>query len=159
MRGFSNPGGRASFAKGRLKRGEMNDAERRYAEYLDARVQDGSVLWWKFEPIKLRVADGAFYVPDFMVLVADSTLEIHEVKGHWQDDARLKVKVAQSLYPFRFMAIRAVPTSRGGGWEVEDFEKLDAPLLPGMRDKADVPRPIKRGAPAPVKPERPRRLI
>jgi hypothetical protein len=49
---------------------------------------------------------------------ADGLLELHEVKGGpWQDDARVKIKVAAALYPFRFIAIRA----RAGGWEREEF--------------------------------------
>lgn len=145
MNGGQNPGRLASFAKGRLKTGEMNQTEARYAAYLADRQRTGDILWFKFEGVKLRLADNAFYTVDFFVLVADGTLEAHEVKGGlWQDDARLKIKVAQDLYPFRFVAVKAVPASRGGGWEVEDFEKASQPLLPGMRLKSDVPPPVKR---------------
>ena len=144
MRGGQTPGRVASFAKGRLKTGEMNKTEERYATYLDERQRVGEVLWWKFEGVKLRLADLAFYTVDFFVMLADGTLEAHEVKGKWEDDARLKIKIAQELYPFRFIAVKPVPASRGGGWEVEDFEKASAPLLPGMRLKADVPPPVKR---------------
>jgi len=143
-RGGNSAGRLASFAKGRLKAGEMNDTEKRYAAHLDDLVRCGEVQWWKFEGIKLRLADSAFYTVDFFVLVADGTLEAHEVKGKWEDDARLKIKVAQDLYPFRFIAIQTVPASRGGGWQVEDFQKAQQPLLPGMRLKADVPPPAKR---------------
>lgn len=144
MRGGNHPGRLASFAKGRLKTGEMNATEQRYAAYLDERLRRGEILWWKFEGIKLRLADNAFYTVDFFVMVADGTLEAHEVKGKWEDDARLKIKLAQELYPFRFIAIQVVPASRGGGWQVEDFQKLQQPLLPDMRLKADVPPPAKR---------------
>jgi len=44
-------------------------------------------------------------------------MEMHEVKGFWQDDARVKVKVAASLYPFRFVAL----THKRGIWQIEDF--------------------------------------
>ena len=59
--------------------------------------------------------------PDFAVLPADGVLEIHEVKGFWQDDARVKIKVAASLYPFRFVAMKARAKKHGGGWEAEAF--------------------------------------
>jgi hypothetical protein len=79
-------------------------------------------------------------------MVVDGTIEMHEVKGQWMDDARLKIKLAADQYPFRFVALRTVPKSRGGGWEVEDFSRWGAELLPGLRDKGDVPRPVRRTA-------------
>lgn len=52
----------------------------------------------------------------------DGALEAHEVKGHWADDARAKIKIAVDLYPIRFIAIRAKPKKDGGGWAVEEFD-------------------------------------
>lgn len=37
------------------------------------------------------------------------------------DDARVKIKVAADLYPFEFIAIRALPKKSGGGWAEEMF--------------------------------------
>jgi hypothetical protein len=141
---MTSAGQRAAFAKGRLKAGEQNDTEAAYDRHL-ARLQlDGVIAWYRFEAITLKLAPGASYKVDFFVMLPDGTLEAHEVKGQWHDDARLKIKLAASLFPFRFVAIRTVPKSRGGGWEVEDFSRLSAPLLPDLRLKADVPPPIKR---------------
>lgn len=140
----------AMLAKGRLKRGQLNDTEKAYAAYLDEQQRAGLVVWWLAHGIKLALTDagGAFYVPDFAVMLADGTLEIHEVKGHWEGDAKLKIRVAADRFPFQFRAVMVVPKSRGGGWQSVDFTGDDAPLLPGTRDKADVPAPVKRGAPA-----------
>jgi hypothetical protein len=55
------------------------------------------------------------------VLRGDGSLEVHEVKGFWEDDARVKVKVAASLFPFRFIAVTAIAKKHGGGWKVEEF--------------------------------------
>lgn len=107
----------ARFALGRLKTGDMNRTEAAYAQRLELQRQAGEVVWWKFEGVKLRLADKTFYSPDFAVMLADGTIEMHEVKGFWQDDARVKVKVAASLYPFRFVAL----TFKRGAWELEDF--------------------------------------
>jgi hypothetical protein len=108
----------AHFASlGRVPQGEMNRTESAYAEHLRNEEHAGRVIWWKFEAIKLRLADATFYTPDFLVLPSDSCLEVHEVKGFWRDDARVKIKVAASLFPFRFIAI----TRKNGGWEREDF--------------------------------------
>jgi hypothetical protein len=110
-----------SFALGRLKTGEMNKTEAEYAAVLDARATAGEVLWHKFEGLKLRLADNTFYTPDFAVMASDGVIECHEVKGHWQDDARVKIKVAASLYPFRFYAYRKRAKKDGGGFHEESF--------------------------------------
>ena len=112
---------RALQALGRLKTGTMNKTEAAYAATLDARRHAGEVAWFKFEGIKLRLADNTFYTPDFAVMLADGVLEMHEVKGFWQDDARAKIKIAADLYPLRFKAVRANPKKDGGGWSIEEF--------------------------------------
>jgi hypothetical protein len=109
------------LALGRLKTGEMNKTEARYDAHLWERRHAGEVLWHKFEAIKLRLADNTFYEADFAVLAADRTFEIHEVKSIWLDDARVKIKVAASLFPFRFIAVRARSKKEGDGWSVEEF--------------------------------------
>jgi len=110
-----------SFALGRLKSGEMNATEKAYSAFLEAKQQTGLVGWFKFEGLKLRLADNTFYTPDFAVMAADGVLECHEVKGFWTDDARVKIKVAASMYPFRFKAVKKQPAKRGGGWDIEEF--------------------------------------
>jgi hypothetical protein len=109
------------YALGRLKTGDMNKTEAAYDAHLAACKIAGDVAWYKFEAVKLRLADNTFYSPDFLVLRADGVLEVHEVKGFWEDDARVKIKVAASIYPFRFLAVTARAKKRGGGWDVETF--------------------------------------
>ena len=120
MHGF-NPSQKKRFALGRLKTGEMNKLEEKYSVYLEGLKQAGEILWFKFEGLKLRLADNTFYTPDFFVMLADETLECREVKGHWQDDARVKIKVAASIYPFRFVATKPIAQKHGGGWSREEF--------------------------------------
>lgn len=105
------------YALGRLKTGERNKTEEKYEAYLELQKTAGHVIWHAFESVKLRLADNTFYTPDFSVMAADGVLEMHEVKGYWQDDARVKIKVAAQMYPFRFFAIK----TKNGGWEVEEF--------------------------------------
>lgn len=112
---------KAFYAQGRLKTGEMNKGEGEYARHLETLKAAGLVLWWKFEGLKLRLADSTFYTPDFAVMAGDGVLECHEVKGFWQDDARVKIKVAADLYPFRFKAMKAKAKKHGGGWSEEVF--------------------------------------
>jgi len=113
--------GGGHLALGRLKAGKMNQTEAAYAEHLRVLQHAGEILWHRFEGIKLRLADNTFYTPDFAVLAADSVMELHEVKGFWQDDARAKIKIAADQYPFRFIAVRVRPKKDGGGWAVEEF--------------------------------------
>jgi hypothetical protein len=99
----------------------MNKTEAAYASHLGLLQSAGEILWYKFEAIKLRLADNTFYSPDFLVMGANGSLEVHEVKGFWEDDARVKIKVAASLFPFRFIAITANSKKNGGGWKTEEF--------------------------------------
>lgn len=104
-------------ALGRMKGGRMNKTEQAYEQRLSLLLRSGDIAWYKFEAINLRLADNTFYKPDFLVMAADGALEVHEVKGHWTDDARVKIKVAAEQYPLRFLAVKRA----GTGWEVEEF--------------------------------------
>lgn len=105
-------------ALGRLKQGEKNKTEAAYGHHLQLLLTAGEILWYRFEGIKLRLADKTFYTADYNVMRADGLLEIHEVKGVWTDDARVKIKVAADQYPFRFIAVK----KSKGGWEYEYFD-------------------------------------
>jgi hypothetical protein len=109
------------LALGRLPVGTLNKTEQAYAAYLALLKAAGEILWFEFEAVKLRLADNTFYTCDFAVMAADGVMEMHEVKGFWTDDARVKIKVAASKFPFRFRAMKAKAKKHGGGWEVEEF--------------------------------------
>ena len=111
----------AVYALGRLKVGQMNRTEAEYAALLEQRRRAGEVAWWKFEGIKFRLGDNCHYSPDFVVMLTGGRMQIHEVKGHWQDDAKVKIKVAADLYPFEFIAVRKQPKKAGGGFVEEHF--------------------------------------
>lgn len=100
----------------------MNKTERLYADSLELRQRAGEVLWWAFDAVKLRLAEKTFYTPDFIVMLDTLDIEFHEVKGgFWEDDARVKIKVAAAMYPFRFIAAQPNSKAGGGGWKVEEF--------------------------------------
>ena len=105
------------YGLGYLKCGEKNKTEESYEQYLELLKRSGSIVWYEFEAIKLRLAKKTFYTPDFLVMRADGILECHEVKGHWEDDARVKVKVAAEKFPFVFRAVKKIK----GGWQEEVF--------------------------------------
>lgn len=96
---------------------EMNRTEVAYAQELELRRRVGEIKWFAYEVLKIRLADKTYYTPDFAVVLADDTLEIHEVKGFWEDAARVKIKVAAEHFPAKFKAITKVK----GNWKVEEF--------------------------------------
>lgn len=122
-------------ALGRLKRGEMNKWEKAYESHLEQRKSFGEVAWFKFEGIKLRLADMTTLTVDFFVLLSNGELEAHDVKGCkrvvdssgqtqykplMEDDAWAKIKIAADMYPFRFYVCFQKPIKEGGGWIVEE---------------------------------------
>lgn len=118
--------GRGTHARQKVKaargqgheHGKMNKTEAAYAEHLELLRRKGEIVHYEFEPFKLRLADRTYYNFDFLVITADLTIEIHEVKGHWEDDARVKWKVgADEFWYFTFKAIK----NKSGGWEVEMY--------------------------------------
>lgn len=108
-------------ALGRLPVGTLNKTEQAYQRHLELRKAAGEVAWYAFEGIKLRLADKTFYTPDFAVMLSCGALELHEVKGFWADDARVKTKVAAAMFPLQILGITAKTKKAGGGWEIERF--------------------------------------
>lgn len=127
-------------AKGRRpKSNGPNGIEAEYAEILKFRTLAGEVAYWGYERLKFRLADNTWYIPDFDVITLPNyTLEIHEVKAQWkekdpvtkqytgrakihyEDDARVKIKVAASLYPYlTWIAASKNPFTKG--WELEEI--------------------------------------
>lgn len=104
-------------ALGRLKTGVMNKTEALYASDLELQRSINAIAWYRFEGLKFRLADNTFYTPDFAVMLNTGQIELREVKGHWADDARAKIKIAAEMYPFQFVAIKRVR----GQWEEERF--------------------------------------
>ena len=103
-------------ALGRLKKGAMNKTEEAYAAHLESLRSIGLVAWYKFEGVKLRLADNTFYSPDFAVMTASGVMQMREVKGFMMDDANVKIKVASAMFPFEFIVVRAKSKREGGGW-------------------------------------------
>lgn len=103
--------------KARYKPGQQNATEMAYSRLLEEKKRTGQIQNYWFEGIKLKLATKTFYSPDFLVLANDGTLECHEVKGFWMDDARVKIKVAAEQFPFRFVAAQLKKRE----WVFEEF--------------------------------------
>ena len=109
-------------ALGRMKTGQMNKTEERFAQMLELERHAGKVQWWKFEGIKLMLAKNTSLTVDFAILPETDILTLIDVKGSKAmvtDDARAKMKVAAELYPFVFKV--AYPRAKGEGWDIEEI--------------------------------------
>lgn len=124
-------------AKGNTERrvpGTMNRTESRYSAHLALRLLAGEISLTRFEAITLKLAADTRYTPDFMVMLPDGSLELHEVKGakkqklngavtgkvipYIQEDAKLKVKVAAEMFhEFRFCVV----FENAGNWDRVDY--------------------------------------
>jgi hypothetical protein len=102
----------------------MNKTEAVWAEHLKFAQVNGEVEWFMFEPFKLKLADKTYYSPDFLVMLPDGTLEVHEIKGtskgkpFIEDDAAVKIKVAARLFPFKFKLLWIV---KDAGWSWREY--------------------------------------
>jgi hypothetical protein len=92
----------------------MNKWETAFADHLELRKRSGEIDWYGFEAIKIRLAKGANFTPDFAVLHSGE-LAIYEVKGHWREAALVRFKVAAENIPVPFYA---VSKANNGEWEV-----------------------------------------
>lgn len=106
--------GKASLSRLSTK---MNQTEQAYANHLKMLYLGGHILKFDFEPEKLRLADNTYYTPDFRVVNREGMIEFHEVKGFWRDDARVKIKVAAEMHPYKFVGI----IKKKGSWIYENF--------------------------------------
>lgn len=101
----------------------MNKEELAYSEVLEARKRAGEVFYWGFDEVTLILAKMLRYTPDFFLVMADGSIEFHEYKGYWQDDAKAKIKMAAAKHPwFRFFGVQKVPKKNGGGYSHYEFE-------------------------------------
>ncbi len=107
------------YAKGAAKGGRsgMNRTEAAYKAHLELRKHAGEVAWFGFHCFKLRLADSTWLEPDFLVMLADGQLEIHDTKGFMAEKAWVKLKVAAELFPIRVVVVTVRPKKEGGGWK------------------------------------------
>ena len=115
-------------ARARRAPGAMNDTEKAWAVQLEVQKLAGEILWWEYEPMKLRVAPKlGWYSPDFAVVFPDFTISMDEIKGSmgWSMDGtgRAKFMDAVDRYPlFRFRKAQKRTKKQGGGLDVKEYE-------------------------------------
>lgn len=95
---------------------DMNKAERRFYEFLKAQ---SDVVHIDFNAWRCKIAEGAWYKPDFFVIKDTGHVEIYEVKGFWRSRDRVRTKTAASSYPY-FSWYGAMWVK--GQWQFEKFK-------------------------------------
>ena len=104
--------------------GVMNQTEAAYAAMLEIRKLAGEVLSWEFEAVTFKLANDVRYTPDFMITLADLTIEYVDSKGGGPMDPKSRVKVkcaAEKFWQYRFVIEQKLARKNGGGWKREVF--------------------------------------
>ena len=116
--------------------GVPNKGEKLYFDHLLLRKRAGEIGSFLFEYDTFLLAHLCRYTPDFRVVLPDGTIEYHEVKGRrgksfWAtEDARIKIKVAATLYPqYTFCVVWL----DAGTWKRKDVPRVTIPLNPENR--------------------------
>jgi hypothetical protein len=109
------PRGEKSATKTKPAKRGMNGWETKYAKILEQQRRAGVIAWWRFESMRFKLANGAWFKPDFAVVQNDGKLELYEVKGYWREAAKLRIKVAADQFPFTFVVVKKA----GSGWTRE----------------------------------------
>lgn len=104
-------------SRARHQSGQMNKTEAKMEFDLSVLQKTGEIVAYYFESFKFKLAKNTWYTPDFVIFWADGTIEMRECKGHWEDDARVKIKVAASLYR-RFKVTAWTLTKQGWTSEI-----------------------------------------
>lgn len=90
---------------GRVRSRKVDAAIEAYGEFLAVRRCAGDVLWFRAQPIELRLADETYYGPNFAVMVASGHLEMHHVVDAAKNESLTTVKIAAEQFPFRFVVV------------------------------------------------------
>lgn len=100
-------------------RNTCNKGETRYAEYLELRKRAGDIIDYKVKPMSIRLAPRTFFEVDFLVIDKEGFLEIHDYKGHMEDDALVKLKVLADQY--WFLRVFVVKEPRRGTYAYQEI--------------------------------------
>ncbi len=78
--------------------------ESRYYQELKLRQKAGEVLFF-LRQVPFALPGNTKYLLDFMVFLADGTVECVEVKGYMTDMGKLKLKQVEDLYPISIIIV------------------------------------------------------
>lgn len=94
----------------------MNKTEARYQEMLEERRVLGTIAHHAYQLLTVRLGDDLRYTPDFVVILPDGVIELHEVKGGFvRDDARVKLLATAAQLPF---VCKLAQFTKSDGWRI-----------------------------------------
>lgn len=115
---------------------KLTGPERAFMVRLQEAMNRGEVMWWRYQPFSLRLAEGARYTPDYATVERGGLIVLYEVKGTGGFKAtnfgrggtrgdgsrsRLAFLSAVEEYPmYRFRTAFQRRKKDGGGFLVED---------------------------------------
>ena len=120
--GLPEPSRPASPKERRPRGSYRSKTEASFAQFEDLQVRAGVLKAWRYESIRLKLAEGVTYIPDFIEVLPDDSVVFVEVKGRkgsgfWTlPVSRVKVRLAATLFPWWKFAI-TWPGARLGTWE------------------------------------------
>jgi hypothetical protein len=85
-------------------------------------VHAGQLNTWRYEAVRMALAPGVTYIPDFLEVMPDGSVLLVEVKGRkgsgfWTlPVSKVKVRMAAALFPWWKFAI-TWPGARLGTWD------------------------------------------
>lgn len=94
-----------------------NKLERDYAAYLTSLKNAGEIWDWMYHPWRMRLAEGTYYTPDFMVVIPGGLIELHETKGFFREAARVRLNVAADK--FKHIGFKLIKRDKHG-WDVKE---------------------------------------
>lgn len=117
---------RSRFGKRHVP-GQMNKTEAAYAELLHQRfvgceqLGAAGVLMWEFEAVTFKLAHDCRFTPDFMIWLADGSIEYVDTKGAGPvaDDALVKIKTAAAKFSMYTFVIEQL--TKSDGWQRREF--------------------------------------
>ncbi len=86
---------------------KMNSLEKKfYNTVVYPGMLSGDFIGWKFNGIRFRLGEGAYYKPDFFI-ATPTQARIYEVKGHWREAAKVRIKAVAEQFPwFYWLAVQ-----------------------------------------------------
>lgn len=102
-----------------------------YYNKLLGMAANGEIASVEYEPVTFKLAPRTTYTPDFLIVMPDGKIQIHEVKGFAREDAIVKFKVAAAKNPWAvFVMIRKVKDSWKELYRFNDDPATKHDLIP-----------------------------
>lgn len=108
--------GRAKL--GGHKSGQMNKLEAAYSQVLDLELHAGIIVGYRFEFASFKLAHRVHYRSDFLVKMADSSIQERQVKGFMTEGGRVKLRLFAKASLWDVYLVQRIK----GNWDIEKVE-------------------------------------